>query len=70
MEDVGLIADRTVQAEYRRFVRDRLFELGRPARRDLRTAALTYDRPSFATARSLRRAPAGEYSGRSCSGCF
>jgi DNA primase len=32
MEDIGLIADRTVQAEYRRFVRDRLFELGRAIR--------------------------------------
>ena len=32
MEEIGLIADRTVQAEYRRFVRDRLFELGRVAR--------------------------------------
>lgn len=37
MEDVGLIADRTVQAEYRRFVRDRLFELGRPSRPPPRT---------------------------------
>ncbi|HEY3910217.1 MAG TPA: DNA primase [Stellaceae bacterium] len=30
-EDVGLIADRTVQAEYRRFVRQRLYESGRAA---------------------------------------
>ncbi|MGH7030359.1 MAG: DNA primase, partial [Stellaceae bacterium] len=32
IEDVGLIADRTVQAEYRRFVRQRLYETGRSAR--------------------------------------
>jgi DNA primase len=32
MENVGLIADRSVQAEYRRFFRDRLFDAGRPAR--------------------------------------
>ena len=32
MDHVGLIADRTVQAEYRRFLRDRLFDLGRSAR--------------------------------------
>jgi DNA primase len=32
MDQIGLIADRTVQAEYRRFVRDRLFHLRRPAR--------------------------------------
>ncbi len=32
MDDVGLIADRTVQAEYRRFIRDRLFDLGRSSR--------------------------------------
>jgi len=31
MDDAALIADRTVQAEYRRFLRDRLFALGRPA---------------------------------------
>jgi DNA primase len=37
MEDVGLISDRTVQAEYRRFIRDRLFELGRPVRSGSRT---------------------------------
>jgi DNA primase len=28
-EDIGLIADRTVRAEYQRFLRNRLFELGR-----------------------------------------
>jgi DNA primase len=33
MEDVALIADRTVQAEYRRFLRDRLFAAARPAGR-------------------------------------
>jgi DNA primase len=32
MEHAGLITDRTVQSEYRRFLRDRLFQLGRPAR--------------------------------------
>ena len=32
MAQAGLIADRTVQNEYRRFFRDRLFALGRPAR--------------------------------------
>ena len=32
MAQAGLIADRTVQNEYRRFLRDRLFALGRPAR--------------------------------------
>jgi DNA primase len=32
MEYVGLITEPMVQAEYRRFIRDRLFELGRPAR--------------------------------------
>ena len=30
MAQAGLIADRTVQAEYRRFLRDRLFAFGRP----------------------------------------
>ncbi|MGE5272131.1 MAG: DNA primase [Thiohalocapsa sp.] len=30
MAQAGLIADRSVQAEYRRFLRDRLFQLGRP----------------------------------------
>jgi DNA primase len=32
MAQAGLIADRTVQNEYRRFFRDRLFALGRPPR--------------------------------------
>jgi DNA primase len=32
MEDVDLIADRSVQAEYRRFFRDRLFDAGRSTR--------------------------------------
>src|SRR5438067_13147585 len=31
MADAALIADRSVQSEYRRFLRDRLFALGRPA---------------------------------------
>src|SRR5262249_26732306 len=31
MADAGLIADRAVQFEYRRFFRERLFALGRPA---------------------------------------
>jgi DNA primase len=31
MADAALIADRIVQSEYRRFLRDRLFALGRPA---------------------------------------
>jgi DNA primase len=39
MEDVGLIGDRTVQAEYRRFLRDRLFDLGRPPRPGAQRAA-------------------------------
>jgi DNA primase len=33
MNQAGLIADRTVQNEYRRFFRDRLFALGRPDRK-------------------------------------
>ena len=33
MAHVGVIADRAVQGEYRRFLRDRLFQLGRPAKR-------------------------------------
>lgn len=45
MEEVGLIADRTVQTEYRRFVRDQLFELGRRARPASRAAP--HLRPSF-----------------------
>jgi DNA primase len=44
-DGVGVIADRTVQAEYRRFVRERLFELGRPAPRGSGAAARS--RPSF-----------------------
>jgi DNA primase len=32
MNHIGLIGDRSVQAEYRRFFRDRLFGLGRPVR--------------------------------------
>ncbi len=45
MEEVALIGDRTVQGEYRRFVRDRLFHEGRPARHDSRTAVRL--RPTF-----------------------
>jgi DNA primase len=45
MEQIGLIADRTVHAEYRRYLRDRLFELGRPARPGARH--LPRPRPSF-----------------------
>jgi DNA primase len=45
MDQIGLIADRTVQAEYRRFVRDGLFNLGRPARAGDRH--LPRLRPSF-----------------------
>jgi DNA primase len=36
MEHVALIADRTVQAEYRRFFRERLFDFARPAHARLR----------------------------------
>src|SRR5271170_1792352 len=45
MDQIGLIADRAVQAEYRRFFRDRLFDLGRPARPGARH--LPRPRPSF-----------------------
>ncbi len=45
MDQIGLIADRTVQAEYRRFLRDRLFDLGRPARPG--TRHMPRPRPSF-----------------------
>jgi DNA primase len=45
MDQIGLIADRTVQTEYRRFARDRLFNLGRPARAGDRL--LPRLRPSF-----------------------
>jgi DNA primase len=47
MESVGLIADRTVQAEYRRTLRDRLFDLRRPARsgsKPVATRRLTFVR--------------------------
>jgi DNA primase len=41
MEDAALIGDRTVQGEYRRFLRDRLFRLGRPETRGgMRAASL------------------------------
>jgi DNA primase len=45
MDQIGLIADRAVQAEYRRFLRDRLFDLGRPTRPGARH--LPRPRPSF-----------------------
>ncbi|MBV8506868.1 MAG: DNA primase [Alphaproteobacteria bacterium] len=45
MDQVGLIADRTVQAEYRRFLRDRLFDLGRSTRSGPRH--LPRPQPSF-----------------------
>jgi DNA primase len=45
IEDAGLIADRTVQTEYRRFIRDRLFALGRPTRPRPRTAVAL--KPAF-----------------------
>jgi DNA primase len=38
MEQAGLIGDRAVQAEYRRFLRNQLFSLGRPAWTARRTA--------------------------------
>src|SRR3984957_680196 len=38
MAHAGTIADRAVQNEYRRFLRDRLFALGRPPRRNQRAA--------------------------------
>jgi DNA primase len=44
-ETIAVIADRTVLAEYRRFVRERLFELGRPLRRS--AGPLGGARPSF-----------------------
>jgi DNA primase len=45
MQHVGTIADRTVQAEYRRFVRERLFDLARQTRPA--TRPLVPPRPSF-----------------------
>lgn len=45
IEDIGLIADRTVQAQYRRFVADRLFEVGRSA--PSRSRAIPRTRPLF-----------------------
>jgi DNA primase len=45
MDQIGLIADRAVHAEYRRFLRDRLFDLGRPVRPGVRH--LPRLRPSF-----------------------
>jgi DNA primase len=45
-EDVGLIADRAVQAEYRRFVRERLFESGRFVRGPRRRPGFVRDGPA------------------------
>jgi DNA primase len=45
MEDVAVIADRTVRTEYARFFRDRLFQLGRGGAKLSRTAARA--RPIF-----------------------
>jgi DNA primase len=45
MDHVGAIADRTVQAEYRRFLRGRLFDLGRQPRSSARQ--IVPHRPSF-----------------------
>ncbi len=45
MDQIGLIADRTVQGEYRRFLRNRLFDLARQARPGARH--LPRPRPSF-----------------------
>ena len=60
MAQAGSIADRTVQAEYRRFLRERLFALGRPlrgrmpARRGMRVGggAIVAPVPSWGSARS------------------
>ncbi|MBO0735270.1 MAG: DNA primase [Alphaproteobacteria bacterium] len=38
-QKIEAIADRTVRGEYHRFVRDRMFELGRPARRNEKAPA-------------------------------
>jgi DNA primase len=46
MEEVGVIADRTVRTEYQRFVRDRLFQFRRPGRNASRAIAPT-TRPTF-----------------------
>ncbi len=45
MDQIGVIVDRTVQAEYRRFVRNRLFEFARQT--SPRAARMTRPRPSF-----------------------
>jgi DNA primase len=45
MEDVGVIADRTVRAEYHRFFRDLLFQMGRSGPKVSKTAARA--RPTF-----------------------
>jgi len=45
LEDVGVIADRTVRAEYHRFFRDLLFQLGRSGPKASRIAVRT--RPAF-----------------------
>jgi DNA primase len=45
MEGIAVIADRTVRSEYQRFIRERLFQLGRRGRNASKTIAPT--RPSF-----------------------
>ena len=62
MAQAGVIADRTVQAEYRRFLRDRLFALGRPnaARTKFREKAGAFPRmspPPFAALRGAAPPP-------------
>ncbi len=54
-EDVALIADRTVQGEYRRFVRERLFESGRPAQSRWRHPSRP--RPAFVSEGPAPRRP-------------
>jgi DNA primase len=56
-EDVALIADRTVQAEYRRFVRQFLYAAGRPTRR--RSRDEMSPRPTFVEDRGRARASPG-----------
>jgi DNA primase len=59
MAHAGLIADRIVQAEYRRFLRDRLFAFGRPqAAGNARNGARNAWGNGQANARRLPRGPA------------
>src|SRR5436309_4094311 len=48
MQAAGLIGDRVVQAEYRRFLRERLFRLGRPAPAKTRPSLRRPGSPPFA----------------------